>query len=118
MKTNGIKMEDVIAQLLEFIKDRDKKFLSEDPPSKLNDIRILGRTVKLGEEVGELNNDILRYLGLQRQDKLDSFKIEDLEEEFVDVLFTLLILAERVPELNLSRAIKRKIKKIKQRDNA
>ncbi len=111
----NVKMN-IFKRLLEFVKERDKRFLKENLPSDGNAVQILARTVKLGEEVGELNNDILRYLGLSREDKLASFKIKDLEEEFVDVLITLLVLASRIKELDLEAAIERKMKKIRQRD--
>ncbi|NOY14849.1 MAG: hypothetical protein GXP43_01375 [bacterium] len=107
---------ETIKQLLGFIEERDRRFLKTRLPFGKNEVQILSRTVKLGEEVGELYNEILRYLGLQRQDKLDGFKIEDLEDEFSDALITLLVLASRIPEMNLSKAVKRKIEVIKERD--
>ncbi len=105
----------IIDELMDFIQDKDKKFLSQPVPSDEKRVRILARAVKLGEEVGELYNDVLGYLGLQRQSKLDAFTLENLEEEMVDVLITLLILAVLFPEINLKKAIHRKIEKIKAR---
>ena len=39
---------------------------------------ILARTVKLQEEVGELANDILSILSLQRKSKLDEFNKKNI----------------------------------------
>ncbi len=105
-----------VDQLLDFVADRNLRFLSRDVPSTKKKVQILARAVKLGEEVGELYNDVLGYLGLQRQDKLEKFTLENLEEEVVDVLITLLVLVSLFPEMDIETAIKRKIKKIKARD--
>lgn len=75
---------------------------------------VLYRTVKLNEEVGELCNDILAVLALQRKAKLKLFDKRNLYEEFADVLLTLIQLAN-VMGVNLDRAVKDKLKKIKSR---
>ncbi len=106
-----------VDDLLGFVEDRNLRFLAaNEVPSAKEKVQILARAVKLGEEVGELYNDVLGYLGLQRQSKLEKFTLENLEEEVVDVLITLLVLVSLFPEMNLTEAIERKIKKIKARD--
>jgi NTP pyrophosphatase (non-canonical NTP hydrolase) len=75
---------------------------------------ILIQTVKLNEEVGELCNDILSILQLQRASKLERFNKENIYQEFADVLITLLQLAD-VAKVDVDRALTDKLKKIKER---
>lgn len=75
---------------------------------------ILTKTVKLNEEVGELCNDILSVLKLQRKSKLDRFEKRNFYEEFADVLITTISLAN-VAGVDIERAINDKVKKIEKR---
>ena len=77
---------------------------------------ILTKTVKLNEEVGELCNDILSVLRLQRKSKLDKFDKRNIYEEFADVIITTMQLAA-VTKVDMERAIKDKLNKIEQRYN-
>lgn len=72
---------------------------------------VLMKTVKLQEEIGELANDILSVLELQRKSKLDSFKKRNLYEEFADVILATVGLANSLG-VDLERAINTKLKKI------
>ena len=72
---------------------------------------ILTKTVKLNEEVGELCNDILGILRLQRKAKLDHFDKRNIYQEFADVLITLMQLASSA-NVDLDRAVTDKIKTI------
>lgn len=72
---------------------------------------ILARTVKLNEEVGELCNDILSVLKLQRKSKLENFDKRNFYEEFADVLITAIQLAS-VAGVDVERAVNDKLKKI------
>ena len=72
---------------------------------------ILLKTVKLSEEVGELSNDILSVLSLQRKSKLDAFDKTNLYEEFADVVLGALALANTM-RVDMDRAVKDKLKKI------
>lgn len=75
---------------------------------------ILSKTVKLNEEVGELCNDILSILKLQRRSKLQKFDKRNMYEEFADVIITLTQLAS-VANVDLERAVMDKLKKIEER---
>lgn len=75
---------------------------------------ILIQTVKLNEEVGELCNDILSILQLQRASKLERFEKDNIYQEFADVLITLLQLAQYA-NVDVERAVKDKLEKIKKR---
>lgn len=72
---------------------------------------ILTKTIKLNEEVGELCNDILAILKLQRKAKLESFDRHNIYEEFADVIITTLQLAS-IANVDIERAVAEKMKKI------
>jgi NTP pyrophosphatase (non-canonical NTP hydrolase) len=101
-------------ELMEFIETEDKR-LNEHygkllPPDK----RVLARTVKMMEELGELCDDVLAQASLQRKKKLDAHDREKMEEEFADVIFTALLLAKTMG-IDVGSAMKRKMKKVKKR---
>ena len=75
---------------------------------------ILTKTVKLNEEVGELCNDILGILRLQRKAKMDKFDRRNIYQEFADVIITTMQLAS-VAGVDLERAIHDKLIKIEKR---
>lgn len=75
---------------------------------------ILSRTVKLNEEVGELCNDILAILKMQRKAKLENFDKHNMYEEFADVIITTIQLANSAG-VDIERAISDKIKKVEDR---
>lgn len=76
---------------------------------------ILTKTVKLNEEVGELCNDILSILRLQRKAKLDKFDKRNIYQEFADVIITTMQLAG-VAGVDLERAILDKLATIEKRN--
>ncbi len=75
---------------------------------------ILTKTVKLNEEVGELCNDILSILKLQRRSKLNHFDKRNIYQEFADVIITTIQLAE-VSGVDIERAVHDKLKVIEER---
>lgn len=75
---------------------------------------ILTKTVKLNEEVGELCNDILSILKLQRKAKLQRFDRRNMYEEFADVIITAMQLAVTAG-VDVERAVSDKLKKIEER---
>lgn len=72
---------------------------------------ILMKTVKLQEEVGELANDILSVLSLQRKSKLDVFMKKNLYDEFADVIIGTMSLANAL-RVDVNRAVSEKLEKI------
>lgn len=70
--------------------------------------RIFARTLKLMEELGELSNEILTKMGLQRQAKIDAFEQHHLEDEFADVLGSLLLMGIEM-DIDVAEVMKRKI---------
>lgn len=77
---------------------------------------ILTKTIKLNEEVGELCNDILSVLKLQRKSKLEKFDKRNFYEEFADVIITTMQLAG-VARVDIERALNDKLHKIEKRYN-
>lgn len=75
---------------------------------------VLTKTVKLNEEVGELCNDILSILKLQRRAKLQNFDKRNMYEEFADVIITAMQLAIAAG-VDVERAVEDKLKKIEER---
>ncbi len=75
---------------------------------------ILTKTVKLNEEVGELCNDILSILKLQRRAKLEKFDKRNMYEEFADVIITAIQLA-LAAGVDVERAVGDKLKKIEEK---
>lgn len=75
---------------------------------------ILAHTVKLNEEVGELCNDILSILKLQRSSKLEKFEKKNMYSEFADVMLTLFQLAS-LANVNMDRAVRDKLKVLQSR---
>ena len=72
---------------------------------------ILAKTVKLSEEVGELSNDVLSHMSLQRKSKLDVFHKENMYQEFADIIISTINLAN-VLKVDLDRALRDKVEKI------
>jgi len=69
---------------------------------------ILRKTLKIGEEYGELCDAVLSELGSQRNIKLKKHKREDIENELADILVTALGLA-RILDLDINELIDKKL---------
>jgi NTP pyrophosphatase (non-canonical NTP hydrolase) len=99
---------------LQYIEIEDRR-LKERYPHLDADKALLARTVKLSEEMGELSDNILSSIGLQRKEKLESFCRQDLAKELADLVITACLVAkaanidiaqaldEKIPELNRRR---------------
>jgi len=103
-----------LKELKKFIKKEDSRLKKHYGNYQDNDKRILARTVKLTEELGELCDEVLKSNSMQRKDKLDKYNENDLIDEFADVIITTLLLAE-VMKVDIEKALKQKIKKINKR---
>jgi NTP pyrophosphatase (non-canonical NTP hydrolase) len=75
---------------------------------------ILTKAVKLNEEVGELCNDVLSVLRLQRRAKLEKFDKRNIYQEFADVIITTIQLAEAAG-VDIERAVHDKLITIEER---
>lgn len=79
-----------------------------------SDAFLFAQAVKLGEEVGELQAEILGWAGQQRADKSGAFTAESLASELADVAICVGILAE-ITGVDLSRALVEKMERINHR---
>lgn len=103
-----------LKQLIKFIKKQDKRLREQYGNYEDEEKRILARTVKLTEELGELCDEVLSFNSMQRKDKLDKHDMDNLPQEFADVIITTLLLAETM-KVDIEKALKGKIEKINKR---
>lgn len=89
-------------------------FLNEEFPLDDNNQRTFARMMKLFEELGELSDEILTSMNLQRSVKVAKFSQQNMEDEFADVLASVLLLAIEL-DIDVEEVIKRKIKFTKER---
>lgn len=102
--------KDVEEKLKEISKYSSVQYTLRTPKEQ----EILSRTVKLNEEVGELCNDILSILKLQRKAKLEKFDKRNIYQEFADVILTTMQLAIAAG-VDVERAINDKLKKVEEK---
>jgi len=89
-------------------------FLNKKWPLKSNDQRVFARTMKIVEELGELADEILTSMNLQRDSKVAKFSKENVQDEFADVLASLILLAIEL-DIDVEKVIKKKIEFTKKR---
>src|ERR1700722_7477693 len=75
----------------------------------------LAQTVKLGEEVGELQAEVLGALELQRREKVGRFSRDTLGGELADVMVCVALLADTFG-VDLDRAVGSKIEELEARN--
>lgn len=83
-------------------------FLNKKWPLKNKQQRIFARTMKIVEELGELSDEILTSMNLQRDTKIEEFNHQNIEDEFADVLGSLILLSHEL-EIDIEEVIQRKI---------
>jgi len=103
-----------LKKLLKFIEIEDEYLMKYYGGYSDQEKRILARTVKLTEELGELCNEVLTHNSLQKKQKLDNHDKENLSEEFADVLITTLLLAKAM-NIDIEKALERKVEKVNKR---
>ncbi|MDA1079188.1 MAG: hypothetical protein O2840_00650 [bacterium] len=77
-------------------------------PLKNKQHRTFARTMKVVEELGELSDEILTSMNIQRNSKIAKFSHQNVEDEFADVLGSLVLLAIEL-EIDIEEVMKRKI---------
>lgn len=91
-----------------------KAIIDEKWPIPDQKQRIFARTMKLVEELGELADELLSSMNLQRADKQEAFHDQKVEDEFADVLASVVLLAAEL-DIDIEAVMKRKIEFTKQR---
>jgi len=89
-------------------------FLNTHWPLKDKDQRVFARTMKIVEELGELADEILTSMNLQRKSKIAKFSHENVQDEFADVLASLVLLAIEL-DIDIEAVIQKKINFTKKR---
>lgn len=103
-----------LEQLQQFIDEEDELFKKVKDTNQTERERIFARTIKLGEEYGELCDEVLAYVGDQRKDKLN--EKHDLDGEFADVVIVAFLLAKSM-NVDMKKALENKIRKIREKHN-
>lgn len=105
-----------IEELQRFIDEEDRLLCSVKGTNQNERDRIYVRTIKLGEEFGELCDQVLASVGDQRKDKLAKKSADSLNDEFADVLIVTFLLAKSM-HVDIMQALDHKVKKIKEKHN-
>jgi NTP pyrophosphatase (non-canonical NTP hydrolase) len=90
------------------------EFLNKKWPLKNQEQRTFARTMKIMEELGELSDEILTSMNLQRNTKVAKFSQKNVEDEFADVLGSLILLGIEL-DIDVEEVMKRKIEFTKNR---
>ena len=101
-----------IEKILKFIKKEHKRLLKFYHFKSNHQIKY-PIALKIGEELGELYEDVLATDNLQRKIKLQQKK-SHLDEEMADVIITTLLLAENM-QIDIIKGLAKKIQKIQKR---
>ena len=88
--------------------EKISKFLNARWPLKNNEQRIFARAMKIMEELGELSDEILTSMNLQRDTKIANFSKENVEDEFADVLASLILLGIEL-NIDVEKVMQKKI---------
>lgn len=99
-----------------FIKAQDRLLRSSKNSSQTERERILARTIKIAEEFGELCDEVLASIGDQRKGKMTGRDLDNLSDEFADVIITTFLLASSM-NIDIPLALSKKIEKIKAKHN-
>ncbi len=101
-------------ELLKFIAMERERLSKHTGKYADTEKEIFARTVKVGEEFGELCQEVLFHANLQGKHKKEKFDKDNLSNEFADVIFTTLLLAQDM-NVDIEKAMEDKIKKIEKR---
>lgn len=82
--------------------------IKEKWPIENHEKRVLARTLKMMEELGELSDAILSSMQLQRASKVSQFQQVHLDDEFADVLGCVILLGIEL-DINIEEVMRRKI---------
>lgn len=105
-----------IEEFQKFIDEQDVLFRTTKQLGYSERERILARTVKLSEELGELSDEVLAALGDQRTGKMDERSPGSLADEFADVVIVAFLLAKSM-DVDVMRALAHKTEKIREKHN-
>lgn len=102
-----------VQEIIDFIQKVDDHFYQVHPDMSTEQQTLL-RSMKLTEEVGELNEQILGHYGYARKEKQERYSQENLEHEIADVVFSALMIAMTL-NIDVPKALANKMQKINKR---
>ena len=102
-------------ELQKFIDEQDAYFRTRRAGDFSDREHVFARTIKLGEEYGELCDEVLASIDGQRQEKMVGRDVAHLEDEFADVLITTFMLAKAM-KVDIMKALDHKVQKIRARN--
>lgn len=105
-----------IEELQKFIDEQDAFFRSRRAGDFSEREHVFARTIKLGEEYGELCDQVLASIGGQRKDKAATQEVDALKSEFADVLIVTFLLAKAM-NVDTMEALDQKVQKIREKYN-
>lgn len=105
-----------IEELQKFIDEQDALFRERRAGDFSDREHVFARTIKLGEEYGELCDEVLASIGGQRKGKMFHHEAIDLQDEFADVLITTFMLAKAM-DVDIMQSLDDKIRRIKEKYN-
>ncbi|MBP9698143.1 MAG: hypothetical protein KBD65_03055 [Candidatus Moranbacteria bacterium] len=105
-----------IEELEKFIDEQDAFFRERRAGDFSEREHVFGRTIKLGEEYGELCDQVLASIGGQRKDKAAVQEADALKSEFADVLIVTFLLAKAM-NVDIMEALDHKVQKIREKYN-
>lgn len=112
MTQNVLSSDLTVRDLNDWAKMQSKRLcLALDDAKSSQPAFVLAQAVKLAEEVGELQAEILGHAGYQRASKDQRFTAESLASELADVMICVAILASS-HDIDLGKALASKIEKI------
>lgn len=91
-----------------------RQYINTNWPMSDKNAAVFARTMKIVEELGELSDEILSSMNLQRGAKVAKHTRADLEDEFADVFASLILLALEL-DIDISTVMQRKIAYTKKR---
>lgn len=89
-------------------------FIQANWPIADKNQRVFARTMKLVEELGELSDELLSSMNLQRAEKQGKFAQANVADELADVLASVILLALEL-DIDIEEIMKRKLVYTKKR---
>lgn len=102
-----------IAELIEELREINQRL---QKAYDLDDARVevLARMTKISEELGELSDEVLSTVSMQRKDKLGQFRTENVAKELADVIVTVMILGITL-DIDVEQALVERLAQLKNR---
>jgi NTP pyrophosphatase (non-canonical NTP hydrolase) len=109
MSTNKLTLAEIIEEYQNI-----STYLNEEWPLEDKNHRTFARMMKLFEELGELSDELLSSMNLQRTQKVANYSHQNMEDELADVFASVFLLAIEL-DVDVEEILRRKIEFTKDR---